>query len=65
MSLANVVVKLFVDMFIFIYAGGHLGFRDFGHFLGLEKNANPFCLDLHYSQSQNEDKMHESVDTIV
>ena len=35
MSLAYVVEKLFVNMFIFIYAGGHLGFRQFGHFLDL------------------------------
>ena len=33
MSLAYVVAKLFVNMFIFIYTGGHLGFRHFGHFL--------------------------------
>ena len=32
MSLAYVVAKLFVNMFIFIYAGGHFEFR---HFLDL------------------------------
>ena len=35
MSLAYVVATLFVDMFIFIYFGGHLGFRYFRPFLGL------------------------------
>ena len=35
MSLAYVVAKLFVNMFIFIYAGGHLGYRHFEHFLDL------------------------------
>ena len=35
MSLAYVVAKLFVNMFIFIYFGGHLGFRHFRPFLGL------------------------------
>ena len=35
MSLTYVVGKLFVNMFSFIYAGGHLGFRNFGHFLDL------------------------------
>ena len=32
MSLAYVVAKLFVNMFIFIYFGGHLGFRHFRPF---------------------------------
>ena len=35
MSLAYVFAKLFVNMFIFIYFGGHLGFRHFGPFLDL------------------------------
>ena len=35
MSLAYVVAKLFVNMFIFIYFGGHLGFRHFRPFLDL------------------------------
>ena len=35
MSSTYVVAKLFVKMFIFIYVGGHLGFRHFGHFLDL------------------------------
>ena len=35
MSLAYVVAKLIVNMFIFIYAGGHLGFREFGHFVDI------------------------------
>ena len=35
MSLAYVVAKLFVNMFIFIYAGGHLGFGLIEHFLDL------------------------------
>ena len=35
MSLASVVAKLFVNMFIFIYFGGHLGFRHFRPFLDL------------------------------
>ena len=35
MSLAYVFAKLFVNMFIFIYFSGHLGFRHFGHFLDL------------------------------
>ena len=35
MSVAYVVAKLFVNKFIFIYAGGHLGFRHCGHFLAL------------------------------
>ena len=51
MSLAYAVAKLFVNMFIFIYVGGHLG-----HFLDLEKNAIPFYLDLHDILSQNEVK---------
>ena len=41
-------------MFIFTYAGGHLGFRRFGHFLDLEKNAIPFLLDPHYILGQNQ-----------
>ena len=35
MSLAYVVAKLFVNMFIFIYFGGHLGFRHFRPFRDL------------------------------
>ena len=35
MSLAYVVAKLFVNMFIIIYFGGHLGFRHFRPFLDL------------------------------
>ena len=35
MSLAYVVAKLFVNIFIFIYFGGHLGFRYYRPFLGL------------------------------
>ena len=35
MSLAYVVSKLFVNMLIFIYFGGHLGFRHFRRFLDL------------------------------
>ena len=35
MSLAYVVAKLFVNMFIFIYFGGHLGFRHFRPFFDL------------------------------
>ena len=46
MSLWYVVAKLFVNMFVSMYAGGHLGFRHFGHFLDLGKNAIPFSLIL-------------------
>ena len=35
MSLAYVVAKLFVNMYMFIYFGGHLGFRHFRPFLDL------------------------------
>ena len=35
MSLAYVVAQLFVNMFLFIYFGGHLGFRHFRPFLDL------------------------------
>ena len=44
MSLAYVVAKLFVNMFIYIYAGGHLGFRHFDHFLNIEKMPTLFVL---------------------
>ena len=56
MSLAYVVAKLFVNMFIFIYAGGHLGSPHSGHFIDLYKNAIPFFLDLHDILSQNQVK---------
>ena len=56
MSLAYVVAKLFVNMFIFIYFGGHLGFRHSRHFRDLEKNAIPIFLDLHDILSQNQVK---------
>ena len=47
MSLAYIVAKIFVNMFIFIYFGGHLGFRHFRPVLDLYKNAIPFFLYLH------------------
>ena len=56
MSLAYVVAKLFVNMFIFIYFGGHLGFRHFTPFLGLYKNAIPFFLEPYDILSQNQVK---------
>ena len=43
--------KIFENILFFIYAGGHLGFRHFWHFPKLEKNANPFFLNL-LSQNQ-------------
>ena len=46
-SLSYVVAQLFVNMFIFIYAGGHLGFHHFGHFPNLEKTCQPFFVNLH------------------
>ena len=52
MPVAYVVAKLFVNMLIFIYFGGHLGFR---HFKPI-KNAIPFFLDLHDILSQNQVK---------
>ena len=54
MSLSYVVAKLFVNVFIFIYFGGHLGFRPFRPFLDLLKNEIPFFLDLRdiFSQIQ-------------
>ena len=56
MSLAYVVAKLLAKMFIFIYVGGHLGFRHFGLFSDLLKNAIPFFLDVHDILSQNQVK---------
>ena len=56
MSLAYVVAKLFAKIFIFIYVGGHLGFRPFGPFSRPIKNAIPFFLDLHDILSQNQVK---------
>ena len=56
MSLAYVVGKLLAKMFIFKYAGGHLGFRHFGPFSRPIKNAIPFFLDLHDILSQNQVK---------
>ena len=56
MSLAYVEAKLFAKKNIFIYVGGHLGFRHFGPFSQPIKNAIPFFLDLHAILSQNQVK---------
>ena len=56
MCLAYVVAKLFVNLFIFIYFGGHLVFRHLGHFCQPIKKCNPFFLDLHNILSQNQVK---------
>ena len=56
MSLAYVVANLFAKMLIFIYVGGHLGFRHFGLFSRPIKNAILFFLDLHDILSQNQVK---------
>ena len=52
MSLAYVAAKLFINVFIFIYAGGHLGFFHFEHFLDL----NPFFCSSSYFVSKKERK---------
>ena len=44
MSLAYVAAKLFAKMFIFIYVGGHRGFRHFEPFSRPIKKCNPFFL---------------------
>ena len=56
MSLAYVVAKLLAKMLIFIYVGGHLGYRHFGQFSGPIKTCNPFFLNLHDILSQNQVK---------
>ena len=44
MSLAYVVAKLFVNMFIFIYVGGHLGFAIFYIFSTKKKSIFFFLI---------------------
>ena len=46
MSLYYVVAKLYINMFVLMYAGGHPGFRHFGHFLDQDKMQSIFFLIL-------------------
>ena len=56
MSLAYIVATLFVNVFIFIYFGGHLGFRHLYLFSAYKKMQSLFFLDLHDILSQNQVK---------
>ena len=55
MSLAYVAANLFMNVFIFIEAGGHLGFFHFRHFFDL----NPFfLLFMIFCVRKNENEMN-------
>ena len=56
MSLAYVAAKLFVNMFICIYFGGHLGFRLLDLFSAYKKMQSLFFLEVHDILSQNQVK---------